>query len=156
VSARDPDLLATLVRRNCEIKVEVVRTDEREGGLRAILNFGHTVGHALESLTAYRQLRHGEGVAIGMVAAARLAALTGLASERVAADLDELLAAFGLPTRLPGTSAAAIQAAMAADKKALAGVPRFVLPRAIGEMELGCEVAPEVVERALGELGASP
>ena len=155
ISDREPEVLAPLVRRNCEIKVEVVRKDEREEGLRAILNFGHTVGHALESLSDYRTLRHGEGVAIGMVVAARIATLLGLASKEVEQDVCALLEAFGLPTRIPETSAAAIVHSMKADKKSLGGAPRFVLPRALGKMELGCEVPAAVVKKAIRGLGAS-
>ena len=85
-----------LVRRNCEIKAEVVRKDERESDLRAVLNFGHTVGHALESLTDYRSLRHGEAVAIGMVAAARIARLLGLLQP----DVEERLREYCLRAKL--------------------------------------------------------
>jgi len=155
VMARDPDALAHVVRRCCEIKAQVVQADERESGARAMLNLGHTVGHALEALGGYGRLRHGEAVAIGMVVAARIARRLGRAPEATEERLLRLLAAFGLPTRIPGAPAAAILAAARADKKAIAGVPRFVLPRGIGRVEWDQEVPVEVVKTALKETGAS-
>ncbi len=152
---RDPSAIAHMVRRSCEIKAEVVRSDERESGPRALLNFGHTVGHALESVMDYRALRHGEGVAIGMVAAARIGQQLGTCSPQVGDRLASLLEALRLPTRIPGTPASGILDAMRSDKKAVGGAPRFVLPRAIGRVEAGCEVPPETVRRVLVELGAS-
>jgi len=153
--ARDPDALAHVVRRCCEIKAQVVAEDERESGKRATLNLGHTVGHALEALSGYGRLRHGEAVAIGMVAAARIARRLGRATEATEERLVRLLGALGLPTRIPGAPAAAILAAARADKKAIGGIPRFVLPRGIGRVEWDQEVAMEVVATALRETGAS-
>jgi len=154
VSKRAPVVLARLVRRNCEIKSEVVRRDEREGDLRAVLNFGHTVGHALESLTDYRSLRHGEAVAIGMAAAARISRLLGLLQPDGEERLQGLLSSLRLPTRILGTPADAILNAMRSDKKADAGVPRFVLARDIGAMELGVEVPVATLVAGLKEVGA--
>jgi 3-dehydroquinate synthase len=151
---RDPGVLARLVRRNCEIKAGVVSADERETGLRSTLNFGHTAGHAVESLASYGQLRHGEAVAIGMMAAARIARLTGLFPEAEEARLGALLAAFRLPVRIEGASAAAVLDVMRADKKSLGGLPRFVLPTRIGHVEFGREVPAAVVQKALEEVGA--
>ncbi|MCJ7752858.1 MAG: 3-dehydroquinate synthase [Armatimonadetes bacterium] len=155
LSCRETGAMSHLVRRCCEIKAEVVRADERESGPRAILNFGHTVGHALESLTDYRSLRHGEAVAIGMVAAARIARLRGILPVECEERLARLLSSLRLPTGIPGTPAEAILGAMRSDKKAVAGVPRFVLPRAIGEMELGVEVPGATLKEGLKEVGAS-
>jgi 3-dehydroquinate synthase len=161
VMARDPDALAYLVRRCCEIKAQVVAADERESGPRAMLNLGHTVAHALEALGGYGRLRHGEAVAIGMVVAARIARRLGRGQEtrsfptETEERLVRLLGAFGLPTRIPGTPVGAILAAARADKKAIAGRPRFVLPRGIGRVEWDREVPVEVVKTALTETGAS-
>jgi 3-dehydroquinate synthase len=155
VMARDPDALAHLVRRCCEIKAHVVAADERESGPRAMLNLGHTVAHALEALGGYRRLRHGQAVSIGMVVAARIARRLGRAPAATAERLVRLLGAFGLPARIPGAPAAAILAAARADKKAIAGIPRFVLPRGIGRVEWDREVPVEVVKMALKETGAS-
>lgn len=154
-AGRDSSAIARMVRRSCEIKAEVVRRDERESGLRAVLNFGHTVGHGLESVMGYRALRHGEGVAIGMIAAARIGQLLGMCSAEVGDRLAALLEALRLPTRIPGTSLAGILNAMRSDKKAVDGAPRLVLPRDIGTVQAGCGVPPETVSRVLAELGAS-
>jgi 3-dehydroquinate synthase len=154
VAARDPGAIAHLVRRNCEIKAEVVRQDEREGGLRAVLNFGHTVGHALEMLGGYRALRHGEAVAIGMVAAARIAVALGRFAADGADEIETLIQRYRLPTRMPPFAAAQIALAMRADKKAAVGVPQFVLPTAIGAVSFGVEAPEATVARVLGDLGA--
>ena len=154
LSRRNVSPVSHLVRRCCEIKAEVIRADERDSGPRAILNFGHTVGHALESITGYRRLRHGEAAAMGMVAAARIARLLGLLPGECEERLARLLSSFRLPTGIPGTPAGAILDAMRFDKKSVGGVPRFVLPRAIGEMELGFAVPEALLRRALKEVGA--
>ena len=156
LSRRDPAAVAHVVRRSCEIKAHVVRRDERETGLRAVLNLGHTVGHALEAVTGYRALRHGEAVSIGLVAASRLARDRGLLPPGPAEELERLLAAFRLPTRVPQCPLPALLAAMRADKKAAAGVPRFVLPRAIGRVDIGVEVPEHAVANVLLALGATP
>ena len=98
---KDPDTLCRMIKRSCEIKADVVGKDERESGLRAILNFGHTAGHAVESLTSYTGYRHGEAVAIGMVVAARLAHKSGLCGREVEARVESLLSAIGLPVKMP-------------------------------------------------------
>ncbi len=123
-----------LVRRSIEIKVQVVRQDEREGGLRKILNFGHTIAHAIEQVTAYG-VSHGEAVAIGMVAEAVLAERLRLAERGLADAIATVCDAAGLPVRLPdGVSPAEIVTATRTDKKARAGQVEFALPRAMGEM----------------------
>jgi 3-dehydroquinate synthase len=132
--ARDPGALRVAIRRSCEIKAWVVAQDEREGGLRAILNFGHTFGHAVESGMGYGTWLHGEGVAVGMVMAAELSAQLGLVKPELVARLRRLLQALGLPTlgpRLPlnGSSTVAERylRLMRVDKKAEAGSIRFVV-----------------------------
>lgn len=123
-----------LVQRSVEIKVQVVRQDEREGGLRKILNFGHTIAHAIEQVTAYG-LSHGEAVAIGMVAEAVLAERLRLAERGLADAIATVCDAAGLPVRLPdGVSPAEVVTATRTDKKARAGQVEFALPRAMGEM----------------------
>jgi len=149
VAARDPDALLHLVRRNCEIKAAVVAADEREAGLRAILNFGHTAGHALETLTGYRALRHGEAVAMGMVAAARLSETLGLCPPEVGNRIARLLTAFRLPTTLPALDTDELIATMRSDKKAVAGTIRFVLPRDIGTVEIVDQVPEAALREAL-------
>jgi 3-dehydroquinate synthase len=99
VLSLDPDAILHVIRRSCEIKADVVSKDEREGGLRAILNFGHTIGHAIETAENYT-IRHGYAVAIGMVYAARLAEKTGFCDASVPDRIEKLVAAYGLPTNL--------------------------------------------------------
>jgi 3-dehydroquinate synthase len=129
--AREPRALAHAVRRSCEIKAEVVGQDERESGLRAILNFGHTFGHAIEAGLGYGQWLHGEAVGCGMVMAARLSQRLGLLPETAVQRLATLVAAAGLPTQAPvldaQANAARYLALMRLDKKAEAGEIRFVL-----------------------------
>jgi shikimate kinase / 3-dehydroquinate synthase len=137
IIALDPDMLEHIVLRSCEIKAEVVSKDEREGGLRAILNFGHTVAHAIETAGNYT-MRHGHAVAIGMVYAAQLAHKTGLCDGTVPERVKKLLAFYGLPVGLSALSrkptAADLMAAMQVDKKAEGGKVKFVLPTNIGEV----------------------
>ncbi len=131
---REGDLLGALIERNCRIKAEVVSSDEREAGLRAILNFGHTIGHAIESDQQYA-LRHGECVAIGMVAAAEIAVVRSMISPDQAVRIGRLLEVLGLPTRLPRpVDLDVLTAFMQKDKKVKAGRIRFVLPTAIGQV----------------------
>jgi len=144
---RDTNLLARVVARCCEIKAEVVGQDETESGLRAILNFGHTIGHALEAISHYGKYLHGEAISIGQVAAARLSAdVLGLDPEAVE-RIRRLLEAAGLPTelKLNSPSQRRALAAMQLDKKVSSGEVRFVLARKIGQVKFGCKVAPAVL-----------
>ena len=126
--AREPDALVHAVVRSCEIKGEIVGQDERETGLRAILNFGHTFGHAIESGLGYGQWVHGEAVGAGMVMAADLSARTGMISGAQATRIRDLVARAGLPVAGPsGLTADRYLELMAVDKKAAAGKIRFVL-----------------------------
>jgi 3-dehydroquinate synthase len=137
ILAQEPDALEHIVRRSCEIKADVVSKDEREGGLRAILNFGHTVGHAVENAENYT-MRHGYAVAIGMVYAARLAHRTGLCHASVTERVEKLIKAYGLPTDLSSLSrkpsVTELMDTMQVDKKAEGGKVKFILPKKIGEV----------------------
>jgi len=129
---RDLDSLAHAVERSCQIKAEVVAQDERETGIRAILNFGHTFGHALEALTQYSELLHGEAVAIGIVMAADLSARQGLLSVDEAQKIKALVRAFALPVAGPAVVIEEMQKMMGMDKKVVDGTLRLVLTPAIG------------------------
>jgi 3-dehydroquinate synthase len=136
------------------IKAEVVSQDERESGLRAILNFGHTVGHAIETLSGY-DLLHGEAVAIGMAVESRLAEDTRRTSEALHARVTALLEKYGLPVSVPEhLTTDRIIEAMQGDKKARAGRTRFVLPSAIGEVAQSGDGAwtVEVEERVIRQV----
>jgi len=134
VLALDPEAVAKVVQHCCEIKAEVVSADERESGLRAILNFGHTIGHAMEALSEYVGVLHGEAIAMGMCCAARLSVKRAGLSEAEAKRLCDLIGASGLPTRLGGSfKLEQLLAAARLDKKALNGRLRFVLLKHLGE-----------------------
>jgi 3-dehydroquinate synthase len=149
VRRRDPALLAEVVRRCAEIKADVVGRDEREGGLRAILNYGHTIGHALEAAGGYRVLQHGEAVAVGMEGEAYIALELGMVDVAVLAAQNRLLKLCGLPTRARRLPRTRVLSALRLDKKSEGGRPRFVLPEAVGRVRHGIEVAPELVLSAL-------
>ncbi len=155
IERREVNSLSHIVYRCCEVKAEVVRQDERESGLREILNLGHTIGHALETLMGYRALRHGEAIAIGLVAASRISQSLDLLTLEEEARIAGLLTRFRLPTRIPAIAAPAIFAAISADKKAIEGKPRFTLPLGIGRAEVGYEVDQATLEKILFDLGAT-
>ncbi|HLG44532.1 MAG TPA: 3-dehydroquinate synthase [Nitrospirales bacterium] len=134
VLGRDITAVHRIIRTSCAIKAEVVSEDEREGDRRRILNFGHTLGHALETVTRYRRYKHGEAVAIGMVGAACLAGRLGLADARVAARIRDLIRRTGLPTDLPACPASDLLRAMRQDKKVRNRQIHFVLPTQIGNV----------------------
>lgn len=148
---RDAASLAHIVARSCEIKAEVVSQDETEGGRRAILNFGHTLGHAIEAITAYGRYRHGEAISIGQIAAAHLSAeLLGLPATD-AARIRALFVAAGLPVTIKLTSPqrTKLLAAMTLDKKVSAGEIKFVLAERIGKVVWGQTVPSAAVLGAL-------
>jgi len=148
--AAEPRTSARLVAHAVAIKARIVTADEREAGVRAHLNLGHTFGHAIESALGYRRLLHGEAVAIGMVLAGRLALRLGLFSERAAGRVEALLGRLGLPTRLPrGLRSDRIVARMVHDKKARAGRLRFVLPVRLGRVRVVERVSPRALRAVL-------
>jgi 3-dehydroquinate synthase len=138
IEARDPSAIRRIITRSCELKAEVVSADEREEtGLRAVLNFGHTIGHAIEAVAGYGgAFEHGEAVAVGMVAEARLAERLGWIDSNVTQRLIGLLRRFQLPVDAPGLDIDSLYHAMGRDKKNQGGQIRFVLPREIGRVEL--------------------
>jgi 3-dehydroquinate synthase len=146
-----------LVRRSIEIKVQVVRQDERESGLRKVLNFGHTIGHAIEQVTGYG-VSHGEAISIGMVAEALLAERLHLAGRGLADAIATVCDAAGLPVKLPdGVSSAEVVTATRTDKKSRGGHVEFALPRSLGEMagsetKYGVRVNDAETLRALEQL----
>jgi 3-dehydroquinate synthase len=150
IASREDAPLSHIVRRSCELKAQVVAGDEQElTGLRAILNYGHTFCHAIETVSGYGHFLHGEAVAMGMHCAARLAELEG----RIGGDLtrrqEKLLTAFGLPTVVTGLDVNELLAVMQRDKKADQGQLRFVLPSRLGAVELVGGIDPGRVRRAL-------
>jgi 3-dehydroquinate synthase len=138
ILAREPRALCHMVAHSCRLKADVVSKDEREEtGLRAVLNFGHTIGHAIESVSGYgAHYHHGEAVAVGMVAEGQLAARIGWVPDDLAVRIRRLVERFGLPASAGELNPDAMLDAMSRDKKNLKGRIRFVLPRAIGRVEL--------------------
>ena len=147
--AGEPAALAHVVRRSCQIKAAVVARDEREQGERALLNLGHTFGHAIESATAYRQWLHGEAVAAGLVMAAAMSAHSGLLPPGDAGRVQQLVQRAGLPAHIPGVSAAAALEHMRIDKKVRAGQLRLVLLRRIGEAFLSADYPAAALQHTL-------
>lgn len=146
---REPEVLAELIARNCELKAEIVRLDEREAGLRAILNYGHTVGHALEHLLEYT-CPHGECVAWGIRVENALAVARGMLPPRGADRVGQLLERLGLPPRLPRViDPAAVAALCRSDKKVRAGRVNCILLRDVGQPERVTDVAEEELGAAL-------
>lgn len=149
-------LLPEILARSCQAKADVVSQDEKEAGLRAILNYGHTIGHAIESLSHYRGVNHGEAVAIGMVAAGELAADLGLWDRRLCPRQLALITKTLLPSQIPAAiDPLAIAEALTLDKKVKDGQVQFILPRAIGQVENVATVTSQVLQPVLQRLRAS-
>lgn len=149
----DPSLLQTILVRSGQTKADIVSQDEKEAGLRAILNYGHTIGHAVESLTHYQKFVHGEAVAIGMAAAGRIAVQMGIWTTAEAKRQDDLIEKVGLPLKIPAQlNQQAIIAALQSDKKVRAGKVRFILPTQIGGVTINDKVTSDVIEKAISEV----
>lgn len=150
IMARDEDAIDFLIERSVRNKAEIVRQDEKEAGVRALLNLGHTFGHALESETSYRRFLHGEAVAIGMVTAARLSERRGLCAAGTAPRLARLLTQFNLPVSIPGDlDIEGIVNALVLDKKALASGLRLVLLEGIGAASIDSSSRQEDIVEAI-------
>jgi 3-dehydroquinate synthase len=150
VLKRDPQLMEYVVTRCCEIKAEVVGRDEKESGLRAILNYGHTLGHAIEQVYGYGAWLHGQAISLGMVYAGELSRRAKGFPVDDQRRVIALLEHFGLPVESTNTGLSSrwggIRSAMAADKKSRDAVPHFVLAEAIGTVAIGCAVDDSVLE----------
>jgi 3-dehydroquinate synthase len=146
----DGPSLTHIVGRSCQIKSEVVSRDERESGLRAVLNYGHTVGHAVETITGYKSFLHGEAVAIGMYLEARLSATLGIIGGEEVEKIRSLAEAYGLPFGLPaGTDLNLLFSTMQLDKKTVAGEMKFVLPQRIGSVTMRTGISSGEIRKAL-------
>lgn len=150
LNGRDHAVLGPVIARCCRLKADIVQQDEREeSGLRAVLNYGHTFGHAFEALAGYGQMLHGEAVAIGMLCASRLAERLGRVHSETTARQQRLLSALGLPTELPPLNREEVLRTMLHDKKVQQGKLRFVLPSRIGQCELVGGIEPDDVRAVL-------
>jgi 3-dehydroquinate synthase len=153
IFAREPAALTSIVRDCCRIKADVVMADERESGPRRILNFGHTVGHALEAITEYRRFRHGEAIAYGMLAAARLSVMRGSMAEDDAVRLATLVRDMGPLPPVADLRAADALDVISRDKKVVAGRLYFVLARGIGDTEIVADVQTRELIQAMKHVG---
>jgi 3-dehydroquinate synthase len=153
IFAKQPEVLAAIVSESCRIKASVVAADERESGLRRILNFGHTAGHALEAVTKYRRYRHGEAVAYGMLVAADLSVKRGTLPDADRQALAALIAALGPLPPIGDVTIPQMLDAMKHDKKMVAGRLHFVLPTAIGATAIVDDVTEKEMKHALNAVG---
>ena len=149
--SKDSEALAYAIKRSCEIKADVVAQDEKElSGLRALLNFGHTFGHAIEACQQYKGLKHGEAVAVGMVIAADVSASLGKITAESAQRIKALIEAYGLPIALPeGINESQFWAAMRRDKKSDQGHIKYILLNALGDATLVNDVTDEHINETL-------
>lgn len=151
VLAQEPELVDAIIAAAVRIKAEVVSADEREGDLRRILNFGHTVGHAIEAETHYTEYLHGEAVALGMRVAVRLAELSGHLAAQDAGRMQRLIELYG---PIPGGAHLDpdhLLSRLASDKKTLQGKVHFVLPVRVGQVKIVSGIEPELIRRAIAE-----
>lgn len=154
LKTRKPELMTEIVEGSCRIKARVVQEDEKETGLRGILNFGHTIGHALESITDYQYYKHGEAVAVGILAALKIAIRNDtLQDSGLEQSLAFLFGALDLPTAIPGLNVAEIISLLYLDKKVEYGKVRWVLPERLGQVTISNEIPGETVKDTLLELG---
>ena len=154
IRERDTEVMAKVVAGSCRIKARVVQEDETENGLRVILNLGHTIGHALESITEYQYYKHGEAVAVGILAALKIARRNGLLEE---VDLEQRLVslfnALNLSTDIPGLSTEKICSLLYLDKKVEYGKIRWVMPRSLGRVLITTDIPVATVKDTLIEMG---
>jgi 3-dehydroquinate synthase len=153
IFARDPEVLLPAIAESCRIKAEIVSADERESGPRRVLNYGHTVGHALEAVTKYRRFRHGEAIAYGMIAAANLAAGRGALAPRARQALADVIALLGPLPAVNDLSAALVLEAVRRDKKVIKGRLHFVICIDIGATTVVDDVTEEELTGVLRGMG---
>ncbi len=146
----DAVALSFIIKRSCEIKAEIVSYDEKEAGLRAILNFGHTMGHAVETETRYTRFLHGEAVGLGMCLESQLSKVLGLMNSEQVGRIQNLIEIYGLPCRLPeDLNAGNLLAHMKRDKKVIAGELTFIIPEKIGSVKIRKGITIMDIERVI-------
>ena len=154
LAARDLGVLERIIGGSCRLKASVVERDEREAELRHVLNYGHTIGHALEAATGYTRYAHGEAVSLGIVAEARLARRLGIADDETTTRQERMLETLGLPVRAPSIDVEPIVSAMARDKKAKDGRVPFVLAPRIGAFRIVYDVPTSDIRAVIASLGS--
>ena len=151
ILSKDEKTLTPLIKRNCEIKADIVEKDERESGLRKIVNYGHTIGHAIETLTNYKRYSHGEAIAIGMVVEGLISNQLGMLSKKELVAQNNILQKTGLPAKMPNINIDSILNALKKDKKVVGGEIEFVLLEKIGKASYGIKVPNKIIKRAIEE-----
>jgi len=151
IKSRDEAVLEEIIFRSAKIKADVVAEDEADLGIRAILNYGHTVAHAVESVSNFK-ITHGEAVAIGMVAAAKIAKALDIFNGNGLSRLENIITQAGLPTRIPDFKVEALTAAMQHDKKVRGGRIRFILPEALGKVLITDKMNLSLIEQVLDQI----
>ena len=150
ISYLDKNALHHIIKHSCEIKAGVVSKDEKESGLRAILNYGHTIGHAIETVTGYKKFLHGEGVAIGMHLEAKIAEIMGFLRIHDVLRIKALINSYGLPSEMPkNLNINYLMSSMKLDKKAVAGELKFILPERIGRVRIKKGISIDNIKPAL-------
>lgn len=149
ILVKHPDILKLIIRRSCEIKAGIVERDECESSLRMILNFGHTIGHAIEASTSYSRYIHGEAVSVGMYGAAVLSARLGLCNNDEAGAIRDLLTRFGLPVIANGCTPESLHEFLVRDKKSVGGRINWVLTHGIGKAAICNQVPDDVIRQVL-------
>lgn len=145
----ETDSLIHIIKNSCRIKAKIVSKDERESGLRAFLNYGHTVGHAVETITQYTQFLHGEAVAIGMNIEAKISLFLGLLKDKHALKIKSLIDAYELPSEIPSEIGAdSLLEPMQLDKKTVGGEMKFILPEKIGRARIQKNISREIIKQA--------
>ncbi|MFH1640285.1 MAG: 3-dehydroquinate synthase family protein, partial [Chloroflexota bacterium] len=152
ITGLDEEMLSEVVARAIRIKADYVEKDERDTGLRNVLNLGHTIGHAVESISDFK-IKHGEAVAIGMIAAGKISCKMGLFPAEELSRMRNLLVQAGLPVTMPAMDKEKLLQVMGQDKKVRAGKLRFILPRTIGDVFITDEVNPSLIDEVLVENG---
>ncbi len=148
----EPESISHIIARSCEIKAAVVSQDEKESGLRAILNFGHTLGHAIEKETGYTRYNHGEAVAIGMVGAAIISAKLGRIPHSIVEDLKKMLTVMKLPQKAEGCQTENVYKDIFHDKKTVGGKVSWILLDDIGKVSIVKDVPEAIVKEAINEI----
>jgi len=148
---KDESTLTKLIKRNCEIKARIVEKDERESGLRKLVNYGHTIGHALETLTNYKKYSHGEAIAIGMAVEGLIANKIKMLSKQDLTKQNKLIKKAGLETKVPGINTNKLISELKKDKKVVGGKIEFVLLENIGQAKYGINASNKIIKQALEE-----
>lgn len=151
IIGKDKQTLINLIKRNCEIKARIVEQDEKEKGPRKLVNYGHTVGHALETLTNYKKYSHGEAIAMGMAVAGRVANKIGLLSKEELTEQNNLLKKAGLETKIPNIDSSKLINELKKDKKVVGGKLEFVLLEQIGKAKYGITPSNDIIKESIEE-----